>query len=89
MHCQKYLISLLGFAIICTALPAHASPFVVGGFNAARGGFESLVPGEDWALATDITSAFPAQRFRDDRLSDTHRGPLRADSLHGTDIRFS
>jgi hypothetical protein len=64
MHCQKYLISLLGFAIICTAVAAHASPFIVGGFNAARGGFESLVPGEDSALATDITSAFPGTTFQ-------------------------
>jgi hypothetical protein len=31
--------------------------FVVGGFDASRGGFESLAPGEDSTLATDIQTA--------------------------------
>ncbi len=42
---------------------AHASNVVVGGFNAARGGFESLAPGEDSALASDISSAYPGTTF--------------------------
>jgi hypothetical protein len=35
----------------------------IGGFDASRGGFESLVPGEDGALANDITQAFPGTTF--------------------------
>ena len=36
---------------------------IVGGFDAARGGFESLAPGEDSALANDISSAYPGTTF--------------------------
>jgi hypothetical protein len=43
---------------------AHAGSVVVGGFNAARGGFESLAPGEDSTLASDISSAFPGTTFK-------------------------
>ena len=42
---------------------AHAGGVVVGGFNAARGGFESLAPGEDSTLANDISSAYPGTTF--------------------------
>jgi hypothetical protein len=42
---------------------AYAGGVVVGGFDAARGGFESLAPGEDSALANDITSAYPGTTF--------------------------
>lgn len=42
---------------------AHAGGVVVGGFDAARGGFESLAPGEDSALANDISSAYPGTTF--------------------------
>jgi PEP-CTERM motif len=51
-------------AILAALCPfAHASGVVVGGFNAARGGFESLAPGEDSALANDISSAYPGTTF--------------------------
>jgi hypothetical protein len=42
---------------------AHAGAVVVGGFDAARGGFESLAPGEDSTLANDISSAYPGTTF--------------------------
>lgn len=41
-----------------------ASTFAVGSFTAARGGFESLAPGEDSSLANDIASAFPGTTFQ-------------------------
>ena len=36
---------------------------IVGGFDASRGGFESLAPGQDSALATDISTAYPGTTF--------------------------
>jgi hypothetical protein len=48
---------------VSTAASLKAGPFVVGGFDAASGGFESLAPGEDSALAADISAAFPGTTF--------------------------
>jgi hypothetical protein len=64
MTIRNRLDLLLGLIAICTAVPAQASPFVVGGFDAARGGIASLAPGEDSALAADIVSAFPGTTFQ-------------------------
>ena len=50
------------FAAVTCQL-AHAGGVVVGGFDAARGGFESLAPGEDSTLANDISSAYPGTTF--------------------------
>ena len=62
----KYALRLLLFAAFAafTLNQALASSFVVGGFDASRGGFESLAPGEDSALATDIQTAFPGSSFQ-------------------------
>jgi hypothetical protein len=49
--------------VVLCVLPAQANSFIVGGFNAARGGFESLASGEDEALATDISSAYAGTTF--------------------------
>jgi len=50
---------------LCFALagPVSAGSVVVGGFDASRGGFESLATGEDTALATDISTAYPGTTF--------------------------
>lgn len=66
---------MFGFKSVCFVLlllscsaisvsSARASSFVVGGLNAAAGGFESLAPGEDSALANDISTAFPGTTFQ-------------------------
>lgn len=60
---------MIGFQRLAVLLlvlaPASArASFIVGGFDAARGGFESLAPGEDSALATDIASAYPGTTFQ-------------------------
>jgi hypothetical protein len=59
---MRKLLLLSTFALLPFA--AHATPFVVGGFDAARGGFESLAPGEDTGLANDISAAFPGTTFQ-------------------------
>jgi hypothetical protein len=64
---RNHFALLLGLLMSCTtfaAVPAQANPFVVGGFDAARGGFESLAPGEDSGLASDIVTAFPGTTFQ-------------------------
>ena len=48
---------------VATCNFAHGGGIVIGGFDAARGGFESLAPGEDSALATDISSAISGTTF--------------------------
>jgi PEP-CTERM motif len=54
------------FAVMFMAATCHLThaDVVVGGFDAARGGFESLAPGEDSALASDISSAYPGTTFK-------------------------
>lgn len=66
-----------GLLTACAALPAHAGPIVIGGFDANRGGFESLTPANDpnallspytgsqenSALAADIANALPGTQF--------------------------
>jgi hypothetical protein len=42
---------------------ALAAGPVIAGFDAMRGGFESLAPGEDTGLANDISMAFPGTTF--------------------------
>jgi hypothetical protein len=64
MTIQNRFAVLIGLISICAAVPAQASPFVVGGFDAARGGIASLAPGENSALAADIVSAFPGTTFQ-------------------------
>jgi hypothetical protein len=64
MTIRNHLALLLGSLATCAAVPAQASPFVVGGFDAARGGIESLAPGEDSTLASDIAAAFPGTTFQ-------------------------
>jgi len=45
-------------------MPRSASAQLeIGGFDPSRGGFESLAPGEDSALANDITAAYPGTTF--------------------------
>jgi|SRR5579871_448334 len=62
MLLRSCLLASIGL-FVSTAASVKAGPFVVGGFTAARGGFESLAPGEDSALAADITTAFPGTTF--------------------------
>lgn len=62
MYFRSCLLASIGL-FVSTAASLKADPFVVGGFNAARGGFESLAPGEDSVLAADITTAFPGTTF--------------------------
>src|ERR1700678_4409611 len=51
-------------AVACGALATTAvASTVVGGFDPARGGFESLAAPEDTALANDISGAFPGTTF--------------------------
>jgi hypothetical protein len=50
--------------LVSIAASAKAGPIVVGGFDEARGGFESLASGEDSALAGDIASAYPGTTFQ-------------------------
>jgi hypothetical protein len=64
MTIQNRFAVLIGLLTICAAGPTQASPFVVGGFDAARGGIASLAPGEDSALAADIVAAFPGTTFQ-------------------------
>lgn len=52
---------------------APASPFVVGGFGAARGCTESLALGENSALAADIATAFRGTRLQ---FSNTPTSPF-------------
>jgi len=59
---QSHLVAILGFVAMAAANPVPAA-VVVGGFDATRGGFESLAPGEDSALASDIVSAYPGTTF--------------------------
>jgi PEP-CTERM motif-containing protein len=51
------------FAVVAAG-SAYATTAIVGGFDAARGGFESLAPGEDSALASDIATAYPGTTFQ-------------------------
>lgn len=64
MNIRNHFTYLLGLLAICAAVPAQASPFVVGGFDVARGGLESLAPGGNPALASDIAAAFPGTTFQ-------------------------
>jgi hypothetical protein len=63
MSFRNCLLAFFGLFVSITA-SLKAGPIVVGGFDAARGGFESLAPGEDSALATDIASAYPGTTFQ-------------------------
>ncbi len=62
MFLRSCLLASIGL-FVSTAASLKAGPIVVGGFDAARGGFESLAPGEDSALAGDIATAFPGTTF--------------------------
>jgi hypothetical protein len=62
MFLRSCLFASIGL-FVSTAASLKAGPFVVGGFDAARGGFESLAPGEDSALAGDISTAFAGTTF--------------------------
>jgi hypothetical protein len=64
MNIRNHFIYLLGLLAISATVPAQASPFVVGGFDVARGGLESLAPGGNPALASDIVAAFPGTTFQ-------------------------
>jgi PEP-CTERM motif len=64
MNIRNHFTYLLGLLAICAAVPTQASPFVVGGFDAARGGLESLAPGGNPTLASDIAAAFPGTTFQ-------------------------
>jgi PEP-CTERM motif len=59
MVIRSFLTLLFWLLAVCSGIAAQASPFVVGGFDLARGGLESLAPGGNSALAADIVSAFP------------------------------
>ena len=63
MMTRNCVVVLVGL-FLAAAGNSKASSFAVGGFTAARGGFESLAPGEDSALASDIGSAFPGTTFQ-------------------------
>jgi hypothetical protein len=56
-------VTLAGLFAIAATGSAHAAGPVVAGFDAIRGGFESLAPGEDTGLANDISSAFVGTTF--------------------------
>jgi hypothetical protein len=64
MNLRNGCLALLGCLAGAALAPAPAAAFVVGGFDASRGGFESLAPGEDSALATDIANAYPGTTFQ-------------------------
>jgi hypothetical protein len=61
---RNRMLSLVGLLTIAPMLPTQASPLVVGGFDAARGGIESFAPGENSTLAAEIASAFPGTTFQ-------------------------
>ena len=54
---------LLCIAALWTVPGTARAQLKIGGFDASRGGFESLAPGEDSALAIDITAAYPGTTF--------------------------
>ena len=60
---KKRVAALAAMIAAVTCHSAHATGVVVGGFDAARGGFESLASGEDSALANDISTAYPGTTF--------------------------
>jgi hypothetical protein len=55
--------TLTGLFVVAASASAYAAGPVVAGFDAARGGFESLAPGEDTGLSDDISAAFPGTTF--------------------------
>jgi hypothetical protein len=61
---QLWALALSGFMVGAPLASALAAGPVVAGFDAARGGFESLAPGEDTGLANDISMAFAGTTFR-------------------------
>jgi len=71
---MNYFMSLaiLGLLLVFSARPALAGPYIVGGFDGTRGGFESLAPGHNSALATKITTNLPGTTFQfTDTLTDS------------------
>ena len=60
---SKFCVAVLAAMFAAATSQFAAAGLVVGGFDAARGGFESLAPGEDSALASDISSAYPGTTF--------------------------
>jgi hypothetical protein len=56
-------LAISGLLLVTAAGSANAAGPVVAGFDATRGGFESLAPGEDTGLADDISAAFPGTTF--------------------------
>lgn len=64
MSLRRYCVGCLGLLVVSAVAPERAAAFMVGGFDASRGGFESLAPGEDSALASDIQTAYPGTTFQ-------------------------
>lgn len=64
MSLRRYCVGCVGLLVVSAVAPERAAAFVVGGFDAPRGGFESLAPGEDSALASDIQTAYPGTTFQ-------------------------
>jgi hypothetical protein len=60
---QLCALAISGFMVGAPLASALAAGPVIAGFDAARGGFESLAPGEDTGLANDISTAFPGTTF--------------------------
>ena len=60
---NKNRLAALVAILAASAGQIARADLTVGGFDAARGGFESLAPGEDSALANDISSAYPGTTF--------------------------
>jgi hypothetical protein len=54
---------LFGIAALWTMPGTARAQLVIGGFDLARGGFESLAPGGDTTLANDIITAIPGTTF--------------------------